>query len=125
MGKLKFNVRKTSITILLIILAILIVLNLVSRSGLYDLTIFQPDTITFGGAVFLLSEIYFLSIVTRRKKATIGDILIGLIAVLAIIGVIVSRFGLTVGVFSTILGITDLGLLIGVGIELFRENKAR
>ena len=121
---IKTQVKPAGVRIILVALAVLILFNLMARTGLIDLTPFQADVITIFGSLFLLSEVAFVQMIRRknRKSFNIVDTLITVVALLAILGVVLSWTKVTIAFLDPYQGLVELGLLIFVGVEIFRTN---
>jgi len=119
---LNTKVKPAAIKILLGGIVLLILVNLLARFGVIDFTAFQSNIITLIGAFFLLTEVAFFQMLGKagRGKTNVISLLIGIIAILAIIGVLLGFGGIEVAALSSIQGIVDIGLLIAVVMEIFR-----
>lgn len=121
----KTSVRETSIKVILIGLAIIILLNLLARFGVLDWTTLQSNIVTLIGVFFLLSEVALMSGVGNLKKGSFSilDWIIIIVAIAALLGVIFSWVGITVEFLVTTQSIVEAGLMIFVLVEIFRKNR--
>ena len=117
------KVKKTSIKILLIGIAVLITINLLSRLNLLDFTSSTNNVITIIGALFLMSDIGLRSLAkggfpTKLNQGIswifgIGAFIAGFSAFLAIVGV-------NFAVISPYQEAVEIILLVGIVVEIFR-----
>jgi hypothetical protein len=117
----KVNVKPASVQAIFIGLAILITVNILSRYNVIDLTLFQANIITIIGAIFLLTEVSILTMLKKRSGGVL-DIVISIVAILALIGSISGIAGFSIALLLPIQGIVDIGLLVLILIEIFRKN---
>ena len=121
MSKQLFNVKPGSVRVLLAGIALLILFNVMARFGVFDLTSTTSNFMTMIGAFFLLSEVSIVAMIRRRAKLSILNVLISIVALLAIVGSFGGIIGWNIQTLSPIQGIVDIGLLISVIVEIFRK----
>ena len=123
MKKLKTHVRTNSVNIILGGVALLIVVNLLARFNIINLTDMGSNIITSIGALFLLSEVAVMSLIKRtKKKFELGNLVIAGIGLLSLFGVVMSLLNVPIQFLSSIQGITEISLLIAILVEIFRKN---
>ena len=123
MGKKIINVRPATISVLLWGIAILVLMNVLTRFGVFDFALFTPSTITLIGAVSLLFEVGFIQSLRRgRFKMKPLDWVIALVGAFALLSVVFGYFGVSLGFLNNFQGVADVGLLVFIFIEIFRKN---
>jgi len=122
---LRANVKPMSVRVLLWGLAVILLINVLARFNVLDLTSSTANILTLIGAFFLLMEVSAFSMLRRigRGKTNVLDIVIALVALLAIVGSGLSLVGMSTAFLMPIQGLVDGGLLIFVLVEIFRKNK--
>jgi len=121
------KVKPKSVIVLLLGIAVILLINILSRFGVWDFTSNSANLITIVGALFLISETSIYAVM-RKIRGGVNrseglDILIGVVGILALLGVGFNMFGLPLNVLNPVQGIVDAGLLIFVLLEIFRKNK--
>lgn len=118
----KTNVKPATVRFLLLGIAFMIVVNLLSRFGIIDLTSFQSDMLTITSSIFLLSEVAFFDLIKRAKQGHGNPVslVIAVVALVALVGAVLGFFGIQPAMLAPIKGIVDTGLLIFTVVEIFR-----
>ena len=117
----KTSVKPTGIVILLWGLVALIIMNILSRFDvLSTITAFQSDVLTALAILFVATEIGVMAMIRRKKKLDGISVFGAVIVIAALIGLVISWFGVTIGLLETTQGFVDTALLIFVVIEIFR-----
>lgn len=120
----KTSVRPGSMKVVLLVVALMILINILARFGLLpiEVTSTYSNLITLGAAIFLLSEVAAVQMFTGRKKLGLLNVFITIVAILSILGVVLSFVGMTVAALTNIQGIVEIALLLFVLVEIFRKN---
>ncbi len=118
MGKVlpKTKVKPTGVKLLLWGLVVMIVINLMSRFNIIDLTGIQPDVLTLIAILFVSTEMG----VFRKRKKFDGLVIFGtVVVILAFLSLVLGWFGLSIAALAPFKGLIDLALLIYVLIAIF------
>jgi uncharacterized membrane protein len=119
--KNRFKVKPAGIKVLLWGLVFLIAMNLLGRFGwLPMITSMQSDVLTLISALFIATEIGVMGMIRNKKGWSLMSILGTAIIALAVLGVVLGWFGVTIAFLQASKTFIDLGLLIFVLVELFR-----
>lgn len=120
MGRTNMNIKARSLNVLLWGVVALIVMNLLDRFGIYNLTGFQPDIITLIAISFVAIDTGIRAAITRRKKIGVARWFMGIIAIVAFVSLLLGWLGMNVAILNTWKGTIELALLISVVIEIFK-----
>jgi len=107
------KVGKSAVRVVFLGLAILILLNILARFNILDLTASSANIITIIGALFLLAEVGIMSLIRSGVPSKAGVVINWLIAIVALLALVASGLGLvnvTLEILSPIQGIVDVGL---------------
>ena len=118
--KLKTHVKPTGIKLLLYGLAVLIVVNLLSRFNVLNVTGIQPDVITILAILFVATEIGVMAGIRGKKKLDGIGWFGTVVVILASIALIFGWLGMSLGVIAPFKGMIEIFLLIFVLVEIFR-----
>lgn len=119
MGLGKTKVTPTGMKILLWFIATLIIVNLLARFGVINLTPWQTDIITVAAIFFVAAEIGVMSAIKGRKKLDGFGIFGAIVVIAALLGLVLRWVGIEIQVFTTIAGFVDAALLVYVIKEIF------
>ncbi len=115
------KVGKSGVRVVFIGLAILILINIMARFGIFDFTASSANILTIIGALFLLAEVGIMSLIRRKtRKGSILNWVIALVAILALIASALGLVDITIDMLQPIQGVVDAGLLIFIIWEIFR-----
>jgi len=123
MGKRKLvKVKPVSVTVLLVGVALLLLMALLARFDVIDLSAHQANILTLMGSFFLMSEVAVKEMLKKLKRGKINalNLTIGLVALVSIAGVVLTWTGWAIPYAATILSVAGSLLLIFVFVEIFR-----
>ena len=114
------KVKPVGIKILLYGLASLIVINLLARFNIFNITGLQPDIVTIIAILFVATEIGVMSTIRGKKKIDgigwFGVVVVGL----AFLSLVLGWFGMTFSMLESLKGVVEIALLVFVILEIFR-----
>lgn len=116
----KTKVKPVGINLLLWVLVAFIVMNLLARFNIVDLTPWQPDILTGAAILFVSLELGLMQFLRGKKKLDPLSWFGVVVVVLAGLGLVAGWFGMTLGFLEGFKGTIDLLLLVYVIIEIFR-----
>lgn len=125
-GLVKTNVKPMTVVFLLVGIAIVLLINVLARFNIFDFTPFTADVITIITSIALLIEVSAFAMLRNfRSRARQGgkfvfDLIIGIIALIALIAAGLGLAGVSVAALETFKGIVDSGLIIFAIVEIFR-----
>lgn len=123
MGESIVNIRKTSVSIVFLGLAIVAILNVLASFKILDWTGQSSHILTIVFALFLLSEVMFFNAIKNIKKGNIVDLLIVVIGTLALLIAGLNILNIQMDFFDPILGVLNVAIAISFIVEVFRKNK--
>ena len=116
----KFKVKPMGITLLLWGVVVLVLMNLLSRFGIVDLTGFQPEIITLLAIFFVAVEIGVMEWIQGKKKLDAFRMFGAIVVLIAFISLLLGWFGMSLAFLNPFKGFVDLALLVFVVVEIFR-----
>lgn len=125
--RLRTNVKSTSVKLLLWAIVALILIDLLAKFGITNLSNYiGPAVIPIVASLFILIEIGIMQVFKGRKRLDGISLFGAIVAIIALIGVLIGTFTIAVpGAIGTILetsqGFVDIALIIFVVIEIFRK----
>ena len=119
----KTSVKPAAVRIGLIGVAILALLNVLARFGIWDLTASSANIITLFISLALLTEVGLMSMFRGMgRRRNVLAMIAAIVAVLAFIGAATGLFGFTINALQPIAGLVDLLLAIFVIVAIFSKQ---
>jgi len=115
----KTHVKPISIQILLFGIIALILVDVLTKFNILNLSSQTANIFTVIYSLFLLSEVSVMQLLKKGKMNGIS-LFIAVIAALALIGVVLSLLGVTPVWLITIQGVVGIALILAVVVEIFR-----
>lgn len=117
--KIKTKVKPMGVNLLLYGLALLVLMNVLARLGIADLTPLQPDVLTLIAILFVATEIGVVSALRGNKKLDGIHWFGAIVAGFALLFLVLGWLGMSIAVTETFKGFVEIALLVFVILEIF------